>query len=75
MPMLASQTIPGLTSGVIPLAVGIWTTLLAFGIIPASFDAKKAKQWHNRWGSRMMVGGPLLIAIGLGQLAWTYFRG
>jgi uncharacterized membrane protein len=73
--MLAAQTIPGLTSGIIPLALGVWATLLAFGIVPASLDEKKAKQWRNRWASRMKVGGPLLIVFGLGQLAWSYLPG
>lgn len=53
----------------IPLAFGIYTSLLGYGIVPASFNnPKKASAWRARFGTQARIGGPLLIAFGLFQL-------
>jgi hypothetical protein len=53
----------------IPLAFGVYSSLLGYGIVPANFkDPKKASAWRARWGMQARIGGPLLIAFGLFQL-------
>ena len=63
--MLFAAAWPRLLEGAIPLGIGIVSTLMAFGLLPASPDARKAARWHARWGPRARMGGPLLILVGL----------
>lgn len=66
--MLAAANVPALLNGIIPIGVGIVTTLMGFGIVPASLDAKKAAKWQGRWGGKARLGGPLVILVGIVQL-------
>lgn len=64
--MLASGVSTPLINGLIPLAFGIYSTLVGFGIIPAHLsDPKKSSAWVARWGRQARIGGPLLIVLGL----------
>lgn len=63
--MLVVNTQFGLVEGLVPLGIGIYMTLVYFGIVPAGLDAKKAAKWRARWGPRLRFGGPLLIVVGL----------
>lgn len=59
-----------LINGLIPLAFGVYSTLVGYGIIPANFtDPKKSSAWVARWGQHSRIGGPLLIVLGL-YLVW-----
>lgn len=63
--MLAASSLPPAVQALVPLAVGIYTTLLGYGIVPASLDAKKAATWRKRYGGTAQIGGPLVILAGL----------
>ena len=63
--MLVVNVYPGLVEGLIPLGIGVYMTLVYFGVIPAGLDAKKAAAWRTRWAPRLRLGGPLLILVGL----------
>lgn len=64
--MLASGLSTPLINALIPLAFGIYSTLVGYGIIPANFsDPKKSSAWVARWGKQARIGGPLLIVLGL----------
>ena len=63
--ILAGQAVPPLVQALVPLALGIAATLMGYGIIPASMDAKKDKAWKGRWASSYRIGGPLLALAGL----------
>lgn len=58
-----------LLQAIVPLGLGIYSSLLGYGIVPANFnDPKKSSAWRNRWGKQARIGGPVLIAFGLFQL-------
>jgi len=64
-----SLTNSAMLQALVPLAFGIYTSLLGYGIVPANFnDPKKASAWRARFGMQARIGGPLLIAFGLFQL-------
>lgn len=67
--LLNSQPLPPLTQAIIVLGVGVFSTLLGFGLIPAGFDPKKAGQWRKRYAANFRIGGPVVIAAGLVLLA------
>jgi len=67
--MLLINNNPGLLEGLIPLAIGTYMTLAAFGIVPVSLDPKKSASWRKQWAPKLRFGGPLLILVGLVQLA------
>ena len=71
--MMLMTNSPGLLEGLVPLGIGIYMTLVYFGIIPAGLDAKKAAKWRARWGSRLRLGGPLLIVVGLALIGRALF--
>lgn len=71
--MLAA-TFSATTNAAVIIAVGAVTTLMAFGILPASLDARKAKQWHGRWGSKAKLGGPLIMVVGVVLLARAWLQ-
>jgi hypothetical protein len=62
--MLASQISP-YTQALVVLGVGVFSTLMGFGLIPAGLDRKKAETWRKRYGGNFRLGGPLVIIIGL----------
>lgn len=70
--LFAAQSLPPAVQGFIVLGVGMVSTLLALGVLPASLDPKKAHQWRQRYGGKMRIGGPLIMLVGLVLLvrAW-----
>ena len=64
----AAQSLPPMVQAVVILGVGIVSTLMAVGIIPASLDPAKAHKWRQRYGSKFIIGGPLVILVGLFML-------
>lgn len=63
---LASQFSSALVNALVPLAFGIYSSLVGYGIVPAKpGDPKKSSQWRARWGTQARIGDPLLIVIGL----------
>jgi hypothetical protein len=63
-----------LLQALVPLGLGIYSSLLGYGIVPANFgDPKKSSAWLTRWGKQARIGGPLLVAFGLFQLARALF--
>jgi hypothetical protein len=67
--LLNAQPLPPLTQAIIVIGVGVFSTLLGFGFIPAGFDPKKAAQWRKRYAANLQIGGPLVIVVGLVLLA------
>ena len=66
--MLASQLSP-YAQALVVIAVGVVSTLMGFGLIPAGFDRKKADAWRKRYAGNFRIGGPLVIVVGLVLLA------
>lgn len=73
MPAFAAQSLPPMAQAVIVLGVGLATTLMALGIVPASLDPKKAHQWRQRYGAKLKIGGPLVMLVGLVMLGRALF--
>lgn len=67
--LLSAQPLPPLAQACVVIGVGIFSTLLGFGVIPAGLDRKKAEQWRKRYASNFRIGGPLVIAAGVALLA------
>lgn len=64
--MLAAQLSSSLINGLIPLAFGIYATLLGYGIVPTNpSNPQKSSAWRARHASKAKLGGPLLIILGL----------
>jgi len=66
---LAAQSFSPTTQAVIVICVGVFSTLMGFGLIPGGLDKKKAATWSKRYGSNFRIGGPLVILAGLVLLA------
>lgn len=66
---LASQSFSPTTQALVVIGVGVISTLMGFGLIPAGLDPKKAATWHKRYGGNFRLGGPLVIIAGLVLLA------
>ena len=72
--MLAAQLNSALINGLIPLAFGVYTTLLGYGILPANpGNPTKSSAWRNRWGTQARIGGPVLVLFGLFMTAKALF--
>ncbi|MDX2159521.1 MAG: hypothetical protein SFW09_23695 [Hyphomicrobiaceae bacterium] len=67
--VLSAQPLPPMVQAVVVLGVGIFSTLLGFGLIPAGLDQKKAAAWRKRYAGNFRIGGPLVIVVGLVLLA------
>lgn len=67
--LLSAQPMPPMVQAIVVLGVGVFSTLLGFGLIPAGFDAKKAATWRKRYAGNLRIGGPLVILVGLVLLA------
>ncbi len=63
--MLAAQALSPVTQALIVIGVGVFSTLLGFGVIPAGLDPKKAQIWRKRYAGNFRIGGPLVIVAGL----------
>jgi hypothetical protein len=71
--MLAAQSLSPVMQAIVVLGVGVFSTLLGFGLIPAGFDARKAAAWRKRYAGNFRIGGPMVIAVGLILLARAMF--
>ena len=71
--VLSAQPLPPLTQALVVIGVGVFSTLLGFGLIPAGLDQKKAASWRKRYAGNLKIGGPLVILVGLGLLARAWF--
>lgn len=67
--MLAAQSVSPMMQALIVMGVGVFSTLLGFGLIPAGLDQKKAAAWRKRYAGNFRLGGPLVIVAGLVMLA------
>lgn len=67
--MLAAQALSPMTQALVVIGVGVFSTLLGFGLIPAGLDPKKAQAWRRRYAGNFRIGGPLVIVVGLVLLA------
>ena len=70
--MLAAQ-VPPVVQAIVVLGVGVFSTLMGFGLIPAGLNAKKAEAWKKRYAGNFRIGGPLVIVAGLvllGKALW-----
>ncbi|MGE0698629.1 MAG: hypothetical protein AB7O57_05990 [Hyphomicrobiaceae bacterium] len=63
--LLTSQPVPPLAQALVVLGVGVFSTLMGFGFIPAALDAKKAAAWRKRYAANFQIGGPLVVVAGL----------
>ena len=66
---LAAQSVAPTTQALVVIGVGVVSTLLGFGLIPAGFDRKKAEAWRKRYAANFRIGGPLVILAGFALLA------
>ena len=71
--LLSAQPLPPMAQALIVIGVGVLSTLLGFGILPAGFDQKKAAAWRRRYAGNFRIGGPLVILVGLVMLARALF--
>ena len=72
--MLAAQVNSALLNGVIPLAFGVYTSLLGYGIFPYHpGNPNKSSAWRARWGAQAKIAGPLLVLYGLFMTARALF--
>ncbi len=56
--------------GLIPLVGGVYGTLLAYGVFPRKpRDPERLALWRKKFGPTMKVLGPLLIVIGMVEVA------
>lgn len=67
--LLSAQSVSPMTQALVVIGVGLFSTLLGFGLLPAGFDAKKAAQWRKRYAGNFRIGGPLVIIAGVIMLA------
>jgi hypothetical protein len=67
--ILAAQSFSPTTQALVVIGVGVVSTLLGFGLIPAGLDRKKAAAWRKRYAGNFRLGGPLVIIAGLVLLA------
>jgi hypothetical protein len=63
--LMNAQPLPPLMQAIIVLGVGVFSTLLGFGLLPTGFDQRKAAQWRKRYAANFQIGGPLVIAVGI----------
>jgi len=53
-------------------ALGILVTLMGFGKIPVSKNAEKNREYLDKYGVFLRIGGIMLVAIGLLLAASTF---
>ena len=71
--MLAAQSLSPAMQAYVVIGVGIFSTLLGFGLIPAGLNQKKAEAWRKRYSANFRIGGPLVIIAGLVMLVRAWF--
>jgi cell division protein FtsX len=55
-------------------ALGILVTLMGFGKIPVSKNTEKNREYLDKYGAILRIGGIMLIVIGLLLAISTFFR-
>jgi len=54
--------------GIVPLMIGLYATLLGFGVLSLSADPQRNHQWRERYGAMMKVCGPVCLVFGAALL-------
>ena len=54
--------------GLIPLAGGIYGSLLGFKFVSISNDDERQRAWYEKFGKILKVCGPIVIIFGIAQL-------
>jgi hypothetical protein len=63
------EVIAGLAEGAIPLAGGVYGTLIGYRVVgKRPGESAKYDQWYTRFGVHFKWMGPVLIAYGLFQM-------
>jgi len=66
------QLIGTLVDGAIPIAAGVYGTLLGFRVVGRKLgESEKYDRWHARFGKMFKVGGPALILLSVVRLVAT----
>jgi hypothetical protein len=64
------QTIGALVDAAIPIAAGLYCTLLGYRVVgKKAGESEKYDRWHARSGKMFKVGGPALMLLGVVRLA------
>lgn len=63
--VLAASPFSPTVQAAVVIGVGVFSTLLGFGLIPAGLNQKKAAAWRKRYAGNLRLGGPLVIIAGL----------
>jgi hypothetical protein len=59
--------------GLIPILGGVYGLLLANGVLQMHpKDTRRSEEWRRKYGRMMMVAGPILIVVGLAQVAGLF---
>jgi len=56
---------PPIIDGLITLALGVWFSLVAYGVIPLTKDKQKADEFRRKCGGLAKVLGPLVALFGI----------
>ena len=60
-------------NGIIPLILGIYCLLLAFGVLPRNpKDPERAEQWRKKFGGMMKIVSPLIILFAIFKLSAVF---
>jgi hypothetical protein len=51
--------------GLISLAIGVYISLIGFGVVSPSKDKAKGEEWRKKWGTFMKIAGPFIAAFGI----------
>ena len=51
--------------GLFEVAIGLYFTLVGFGVVGASKNAEKNKEWLQKYGVFLKVVAPLVLLYGL----------
>lgn len=51
--------------GMVEIALGVYMGLIAFGVIPASKNPEKNKEWVDKYGKFLKIISPCLIIFGI----------
>ena len=70
---MSAQLVAALIDGVIPLAGGLYMSLIGFDVMrPSRAEPQKLAEWMRRWGTFMRIGGPLIAMFGVFQIARAF---
>ena len=51
--------------GLISVAIGVYVTLVGFGVVSPGKDKAKVEIWRKKWGTFMQIAGPFITAFGI----------